>query len=100
VEVDPACLWLLPSLWDRQRAVLYTDFWSSYAKVFPTKRHRPVGKHTGLTNHVERLFNTFRQRCARLVRKTLSFSKKLQNHIGALWLFIHYYNAQRLLIST
>ena len=59
----------------RQRAVLYTDFWQSYPKVFPTKRHRPVGKETGLTNHVERLNNTLRQRCARLVRKTLSFSK-------------------------
>ncbi|MDM8566138.1 IS1 family transposase, partial [Candidatus Halobeggiatoa sp. HSG11] len=26
------------------------------------------------------------------VRKTLSFSKKLSNHIGAIWFFIHYYN--------
>jgi len=29
------------------------------------------------------------------VRKTLSFSKKLANHIGALWYFIHHYNAQQ-----
>jgi len=28
------------------------------------------------------------------VRKTLSFSKKLENHIGAIWLFIHDYNRQ------
>jgi len=94
------------ALWDslppayRQRAVLYTDFWQSYPKVFPSKRHRPVGKHTGLTNHVERLNNTFRQFCARLVRKTLSFSKKLQNHIGALWYFIHHYNRLRLADPT
>jgi hypothetical protein len=27
-----------------------------------------------------------------LVRKTLSFSKKLENHIGAIWMFIHDYN--------
>ncbi|NEO55161.1 MAG: IS1 family transposase, partial [Okeania sp. SIO3B5] len=27
------------------------------------------------------------------VRKTLSFSKKLSNHIGAVWNFIHHYNA-------
>jgi len=27
-----------------------------------------------------------------LVRKTLSFSKKMGNHIGAIWNFIHYYN--------
>ncbi|MBD2089328.1 IS1 family transposase, partial [Microcoleus sp. FACHB-1515] len=25
--------------------------------------------------------------------KTLSFSKKLANHIGAIWYFIHHYNA-------
>jgi len=76
------------ALWDslppayRQRAVLYTDFWQSYPKVFPSKRHRPVGKHTGLTNHVERLNNTFRQFCARLVRKTLSFSKNSRIILG------------------
>jgi len=23
----------------------------------------------------------------------LSFSKKLENHIGAIWMFIHHYNA-------
>jgi hypothetical protein len=28
-----------------------------------------------------------------IVRKTLSFSKKLANHIGALWYFVHDYNA-------
>jgi hypothetical protein len=28
-----------------------------------------------------------------VVRKTLSFSKKLENHIGAIWNFIHHYNA-------
>ncbi|MBF0226522.1 MAG: IS1 family transposase, partial [Desulfobacterales bacterium] len=27
-----------------------------------------------------------------LVRKTLSFSKKIENHIGAIWNFIHHYN--------
>ncbi|MBW4557286.1 MAG: IS1 family transposase, partial [Trichormus sp. ATA11-4-KO1] len=29
----------------------------------------------------------------RLVRKTLSFSKMLDNHIGAIWYFVHHYNA-------
>ncbi|MBE9123011.1 hypothetical protein IQ269_19965 [Tychonema sp. LEGE 07199] len=29
---------------------------------------------------MERLNNTLRQRISRLVRKTLSFSKKLENH--------------------
>lgn len=32
-------------------------------------------------------------RVSRLVRKTLSFSKKLENHIGAIWYFVHHYNA-------
>jgi insertion element IS1 protein InsB len=28
------------------------------------------------------------------VRQSLSFSKKLDNHIGAIWYFIHHYNEQ------
>jgi IS1 family transposase len=35
-----------------------------------------VGKETGETAHIERLNNTWRQRLSRLVRQTLSFSKK------------------------
>ena len=86
-------------LWDslppiyRQCAVAYTDFWDAYRAIFPSKRHRPVGKDTGKTNHIERFNCTMRQRISRLVRKTLSFSKKLENHIGAIWYFIHHYNA-------
>jgi IS1 family transposase len=82
-------------LWDslpavyRQCAVSYTDFWSAYGIVFPQKRHRAVGKDTGKTNYIERFNNTMRQRRSRLVRKTLSFSKILSNHIGAIWYFIH-----------
>lgn len=82
----------------RQCAVAYTDFWQAYKKVLPSKRHHAVGKETGETNHIERLNNTFRQRISRLVRKSLSFSRKLENHIGAIWYFIHDYNA-RLAIS-
>ena len=77
----------------RQPAVCYTDFLQAYASVLPAKRHKAVGKERGKTSHIERLNNTFRQRCSRLVRKTLSFSKKLANHSGAIWLFIHHYNA-------
>jgi insertion element IS1 protein InsB len=86
-------------LWDslpgeyRQCAVCYTDFWSAYEEVLPSKRHRPVRKDSGKTSHIERLNNTLRQRIARLVRKTLSFSKKIENHLGAIWYFIHHYNA-------
>ena len=76
----------------RQCAVCYTDFWAAYACIFPSLRHQPVGKDSGKTNHIERFNNTLRQRVCRLVRKTLSFSKKLENHIGAIWYFIHHYN--------
>jgi insertion element IS1 protein InsB len=90
------------ALWDslpgvyRQCAVAYTDFWSAYALVFPEQRHNAVGKETGKTNYIERFNCTMRQRVSRLVRKTLSFSKKLENHIGAIWLFIHHYNSSLL----
>jgi len=87
-------------LWDslppvyRQQAVCYTDFLETYASVLPSKRHKAVDKASGKTSLIERLNNTIRQRCSRLVRKTLSFSKKLANHIGAIWYFIHAYNAR------
>jgi IS1 family transposase/transposase-like protein len=77
----------------RQCAVCYTDFWQAYACIFPSKGHQPVGKDSGKTNHIERFNNTLRQRVSRLVRKTLSFSKKLENHIGAIWYFVHHYNS-------
>ena len=90
-------LWAsLPPVY-RQCAVAYTDFWESYEKVIPSKRHRAVGKESGRTNGIERFNCTLRQRVSRLVRKTLSFSKKLENHIGAIWYFIHHYNASLLL---
>ena len=76
----------------RQCAVSYTDFWEAYETIFPSNRHRAVGKETGQTSHIERFNCTLRQRVSRLVRKTLSFSKKLDNHIGAIWYFIHHYN--------
>ncbi|WP_420812599.1 IS1 family transposase [Nitrosococcus wardiae] len=82
----------LPAVY-RQCAVSYTDFWEAYEAIFPAKRHFPVGKETGKTSHIERFNCTLRQRVSRLVRKALSFSKKLENHIGAIWYFVHYYNA-------
>ena len=52
---------------------------------------------------IERFNLTLRQRISRLVRKTLSFSKKIEAHIGAIWNFIHNYNAEiasKLAITT
>ncbi|ABW25731.1 IS1 transposase [Acaryochloris marina MBIC11017] len=82
----------LPGIY-RQCAVAYTDFWDAYGCVFPKQRHQAVGKETGQTCYIERFNCTMRQRVSRLVRKTLSFSKKLENHIGAIWMFVHHYNA-------
>jgi insertion element IS1 protein InsB len=78
----------------RQCVKIYTDHWEAYAAVLPSKRHKSVDKESGLTSYIERLNNTLRQRIWRLVRKTLSFSKKLENHKGAIWNFIHDYNHQ------
>lgn len=83
----------LPGVY-RQCAVVYTDHWEAYKAVLPSNRHHAVGKETGLTSYIERFNNTLRQRVSRLVRKTLSFSKNLENHISAIWNFIHYYNEQ------
>ena len=90
-------------LWDslpavyRQCAICYTDFWSAYEKIFPSSRHLAVGKESGLTTLIERFNCTLRQRVSRLVRDTLSFSKKLDNHIGAIWYFVHHYNLSLLI---
>jgi insertion element IS1 protein InsB len=71
----------------------YIDSMLSLTLILPSKRHEAVGKESGKTSYIERFNCTMRQRISCLVRKTLSFSKKLENHIGAIWLFIHHYNA-------
>ena len=73
----------LPSIY-RQCATTYTDFWEVYTEIFPSKRHKVVDKASGKTSHIERFNTTLRQRVSRLVRKTLSFSKKFTNHCGAI----------------
>ena len=83
----------LPGIY-RQCALIYTDYWESYACVLPSKRHRAVGKESGRTSYIERLNCTLRHRVSRLVRKSLSFSKKLENHVAAIWNFVHHYNQQ------
>jgi insertion element IS1 protein InsB len=67
-------LWsLIPESY--RRCHTFSDFWSAYEKVFDEQTHRSVGKETGETAHMERWNNTLRQRIARYVRETLSFSK-------------------------
>ena len=69
-----------------------TDFWKAYSKVLPETQHTAAGKESGETAHVERWNLTLRQRLARFVRRTLSFSKSSQMHEACLRLFIHRYN--------
>ncbi len=53
---------------------------------------------TGETAHVERWNNTLRQRLARFVRMTLSFSKSVLMHKACLLLFLHRYNTERAIL--
>jgi len=52
--------------------------------VIPAERQKAITKPARQTKHIERFKNALRQRVSRLVRETLSFSKKLAHHIGAL----------------
>ena len=85
-------------LWNRvpeiykNNGIFYTDQYESYKDIIPESQHRPVSKDSRKTNHVERFNCTLRQRVSRLVRKALSFSKKLKNHILSIKYFICHYN--------
>jgi insertion element IS1 protein InsB len=69
----------------RQQATFYTDQYVVYEGVIPAAQHRAINKKARKTNHIERFNNTLRQRVSRLVRSALSFSKKLDNHILAVF---------------
>ena len=80
--------------------VCYTDLWSAYAAVKPSKRHQAVRKETKKTSYIKGLNCTLGERVSRKVRKTITFSKKLENHIRAIWHFIHHYNASLSIVSS
>jgi insertion element IS1 protein InsB len=67
--------------------MVHTDQYDAYHGVIPAERHKAITKKARKTNHIERFNNTLRQRVSRLVRETLSFSKILENHIGAIKFF-------------
>ncbi len=73
----------------------FTDFWAADMAVIPEEQPTAVGKETGETAHVERWNNTLRQRLARFVRMTLSFSKSELMHKACLLLFLHRYNLDK-----
>src|SRR5512145_1702742 len=60
---ETSCLQLwrrIPTAYTRCHS--FSDFWDAYQRIFATDRHQSVGKDSGQTNHVERWFNTLRQR--------------------------------------
>ena len=81
-------------LWDMvprtyRRCLSYSDFWKAYQEVLPKESHCAVGKGSGQLSHMERWYCTLRQRQARYVRKTLSFSKSdVYHHIVTNWFII------------
>jgi len=83
-------------LWNRipkayRQSHTFSDFWSAYEKVFPKETHRSVGKETGETAHMERWYCTLRQKIARYVRETLSFSKAVyMHHLVTRWFIVKY----------
>jgi IS1 family transposase/transposase-like protein len=76
-------------------ATFHTDQYDVYKGVIPAARHKAITKQARKTNHIERFNNTLRQRLSRLVRDTLSFSKKVENHVGAIKFFICHYNLEK-----
>lgn len=94
---EPTAMLLWEALPEEYRdgAIVRTDFLARYRAVVPEDRHAAAGKDAGRTGHIERFRCTLRQRCARFVRKTLSFSKCPDNHVGALCYFIRLYNSCR-----
>src|SRR5262249_24375914 len=88
-------LWARLPLVYREQAKFYADQYEVYKSAMPEGQHRALTKKARTINHIERFNNTLRQRVSRLVRETLSFSKKLAHHIGAIKYFICYYNLEK-----
>jgi IS1 family transposase len=93
-------------LWNRipvayRGCLAYTDFWKAYQKVIPSEQHIPVGKESGQTNHMERWYCTCRQRQARYLRKTLSFSKSDPfHHMVTKWFIADHNLLRKELLSS
>jgi len=92
-------------LWKRipvsyRDSTAYTDFWKAYLDVIPKHQHIALGKDSGQTNHMERWYNTLRQRQARYVRKTLSFSKsEAFHHMVTKWFIVDHNVAMKQSLS-
>lgn len=87
-------LWLSIPEALRENALVFTDDLAAYAAAFAPGQHQAEGKKH--TTRIERLNNTLRQLCSRLVRKTLSFSKAWQNHYLAIRFLLYNLNLEKL----
>jgi insertion element IS1 protein InsB len=79
----------------QDHAILHTAPEAVSHGVMPAERHQAITKQARQTNHLERFNNTLRQRLARLVRATVSFSKQGETHLGASKCFICPYNLEK-----
>lgn len=77
-----------------RHATFHTDPLESYYHVLPSRQHQAHAKGGGQTNHIERFNHTLRQRLARLMRKSLSFSKCARMLAFTIEVFLHRYNTE------
>jgi len=88
-EQSARYLWQSISPKLRAKSLFFSDDWDAYGAVIPANQHWRGKAGTPI---IERLNNTLRQRCSRLVRKALSFSKSAENHYQAILFFLRHYN--------
>ncbi|MBC6993837.1 IS1 family transposase [Lewinella lacunae] len=80
----------------RDHCQFATDYWEAYYQTIPSDQHHPS---KALTFFIEGYFTGVRARVSRLVRRSVAFSKKLENHVAAIGYFLwqrnlmahHYY---------
>ena len=65
----------------RQNCQFMTDYWKAYCQTIPSHQHQAS---KAKTYFIEGYFAGVRARVSRLVRRSLSFSKKLANHVAAI----------------
>jgi insertion element IS1 protein InsB len=69
----------------RRNCKFATDHFESYYQLIPPEQHKPSKAYTYF---IERYFAGVRARVSGLVRKALSFSKDLDNHVAAIRYFV------------
>lgn len=76
----------------RRHCWYFTDLFAAYVGVLPRWWHRRCPKGDGGTSVIEAINCSLRQRGGVLVRKSCSFSKKLEMHTARIKIVIDNYN--------